>query len=77
MATWVSVTNDLGQRSGAWLFLLSRWVGASLRLYLVAIVLQQLVFWTPGVAICTHRMPHPFPDMAVHQAWRYPDCRHH
>jgi Na+/proline symporter len=41
--------NDLGQRSGAWLFLLSRWVGASLRLYLVAIVLQQLVFGPLGL----------------------------
>ena len=30
--------------TGAWFFILSRWVGASFRLYLVAAVLQRLVF---------------------------------
>ena len=46
----------LGQKSGAWLFLLSRWVGASLRLFLVAEVLQVLMFGPMGI---------PFPATVV------------
>jgi len=39
----------MGQKSGAWLFLLSRWVGASLRLFLVAEVLQTMMFGPLGI----------------------------